>query len=243
LPHHALIGGSAPAEALIAALVDEYGIEVRHAWGMTEIPVGVINVPKREETAEQRNRRRIKQGRPVPGIEVRIVGEHGGELPWDGVSFGSLWVRGHWVCAGYLSAAPTDTFGPDGWLATGDVATIDADGYVQIVDRVKDMVKSGGEWISSIELENLAAGHPQVKEAAVIGVAHEKWGERPVLIAVCHPGSPVSAVELIDYLRPCVAKWWLPDEVIFAEELPRTATGKVSKTRLRSLYGRASAGS
>jgi len=242
LPHRSLIGGAAPSPSLLAALEDEYGVELRHGWGMTEIsPVGLVNVPKTAETAEQKSRRRVKQGRPVPGIEVKIVDEQGADLPWDGSSFGCLLVRGHWVCSAYF-AERADIFRDGGWLVTGDMATIDRDGYVQIVDRAKDIIKSGGEWISSVDLENLACGHPEVQEAAAIGVPDEKWGERPLLIVVRRPGGLLDGPGMIEHLRGRVAKWWLPDRVLFVPSLPRTATGKISKARLRADYAAPAAG-
>jgi fatty-acyl-CoA synthase len=230
-----VVGGSACPPSMFdrfAAL----GVEVIHAWGMTETsPLATANHPKARHlalpAAEQR-RLRTKQGRPVCGVELKIVDGDGRTLPRDGVAFGDLLVRGPWVTAGYYRADGPGVL-RDGWFPTGDVATLDADGYVQITDRSKDVIKSGGEWISSIDVENLALGHPAVAEAAVIGVAHPKWDERPLLVAVRKSGREVTREELLDFLRDKVAKWWLPDDVVFVDELPHTATGKLSKLALR----------
>jgi fatty-acyl-CoA synthase len=175
---------------------------------------------------------RTKQGRPGFGIELKIVDGEGRELPRDGVAFGDLMVRGPWVTAAYFKAEG-DSILRDGWFPTGDVATLDEDGFVQITDRSKDVIKSGGEWISSIDIENFAIAHPAVAEAAVIGVAHPKWAERPLLVVVRKSGHDVDREELLGFLRDKVAKWWLPDDVVFVESLPHTATGKLSKLTLR----------
>jgi fatty-acyl-CoA synthase len=174
-----------------------------------------------------------KQGRPLFGVEMEIVDEEGKPLPHDGKAFGDLLVRGPWVCASYFKGEGGDIVRPGGWFATGDVATLDADGYMQITDRSKDVIKSGGEWISSIELENLAAGHPAVAEAAVIGVPHRKWDERPLLVVVKKNDAALSRDDLMDFMRDKVAKWCLPDDVVFVDAIPHTATGKVLKTKLR----------
>lgn len=234
-----LIGGSACPRALIATLQDDFGVEVIHAWGMTETsPLGTVSRPKRKHASLPADRRldlQVKQGRPVFGVEVKVVGADGAELPRDGAAAGDLLVRGPWVCASYFKADENDQL-RDGWFPTGDVATIDPDSYVQITDRSKDVIKSGGEWISSIELENLAVAHPSIQEAAVIGVAHPKWGERPLVVAVRKPGATVSGAELLAFYEGKVAKWWRPDDVVFVAELPHTATGKLLKTRLRAEY-------
>ena len=180
---------------------------------------------------------RLKQGRGICGVELKIVDDCGNRLPWDGVAFGEVWVRGPWIASGYFKGEGGDKLDVEGFFPTGDVATIDSDGYLQLVDRVKDVIKSGGEWVSSIDLENAAMSHPAVAEAAVIGVAHPKWQERPLLVAVLRKGQRASRVELLDHLAVEVAKWWLPDDVVFVDELPHTATGKVSKLKLRELFG------
>ena len=230
-----IIGGSACPPAMFdkfAAL----GIDVIHAWGMTETsPVSTTNQPKAKHAAlpaEAFRKLRTKQGRPGFGVDLKIVDGEGRELPRDGVAFGDLMVRGPWVVAGYFKGAGGDVL-RDGWFPTGDVATLDADGFVQITDRSKDIIKSGGEWISSIEIENFAIAHPDVAEAAVIGVAHSKWDERPLLVIVRKEGAAVSRGEMLDFLRSKVVKWWLPDDVIFVDSLPHTATGKLSKLMLR----------
>jgi fatty-acyl-CoA synthase len=236
-----IIGGAACPPAMMDAFT-ELGVRVVHAWGMTELsPLGVINNPTRATrglaTAEQADIC-LKQGRPLFGIDIKIVDAAGVELPFDGVDFGSLKVRGHWVCDGYFRQEDVAAHAEPGWFETGDVATIDAYGYVKIVDRTKDVIKSGGEWISSIDLENVALAHPAVQEAAAIGRADEKWGERPVLVVVLKPGATASAEEIRAFYRGRVGKWCEPDAVFLAESLPHTATGKLLKTELRQLYAR-----
>jgi len=184
---------------------------------------------------EDRERIREKQGRVPFGVDWKIVDAAGSELPWDGVAFGDLHVRGPWVVRDYYKGMKSPLV--DGWFPTGDVATIDADGYMQITDRSKDVIKSGGEWISSIDLENVAMSHPAVLEAAVIACHHPKWAERPLLIVVRKPGAAVEREELLRYYDGKVAKWWIPDDVVFVPELPHTATGKLLKTKLREQYG------
>jgi fatty-acyl-CoA synthase len=230
-----VIGGSACPPAMIdkfAAL----GIEVIHAWGMTETsPVSTANQPKAKHLTlppDELRKLRTKQGRPGFGIDLKIVDGEGHELPRDGVAFGDLLVRGPWVAAGYFKGEGGDVL-RDGWFPTGDVATLDADGFVQITDRSKDVIKSGGEWISSIDVENVAIAHPAVAEAAVIGVPHPKWDERPLLVLVRKEGQDVSREQMLDFLRGKLAKWWLPDDVVFVDSLPHTATGKLSKLTLR----------
>ena len=176
---------------------------------------------------------KAKQGRAIYGVDLKIVDREGQELPRDGKAFGHLMVRGPWIASGYLKGEGGQVIDQEGWFDTGDVATLDPDGYMQITDRSKDVIKSGGEWISSIDLENDALGHPAVAEAAVIGVFHPKWDERPLLIVVKQKGAEVSKEELLDFMRSKVAKWQVPDDVVFVDELPHTATGKLLKTKLR----------
>jgi acyl-CoA synthetase (AMP-forming)/AMP-acid ligase II len=235
-----LLGGAAPPRSLIAALEGEFGIEFRHGWGMTETsPLGAVNTllpSHRERTLLERSAFQTKQGQPPYGIELRIVGQDGEALPHDGVAFGELQVRGPWVVDGYFKS-DEQKLTTDGWFPTGDVATIDPEFYVQITDRTKDLIKSGGEWISSIDVENTAMGHEDIAMAAVIGLPDPKWGERPLLIAVPAPGREPSADSILEYLSGTLAKWQLPDEVVFVDSLPMGATGKVRKTKLREEYG------
>jgi fatty-acyl-CoA synthase len=234
-----VIGGSAAPPALIATFRERYGVDVRHAWGMTEMsPIGTVNTPKlRHQTLPpvEQETLRAKQGRAVFGVEMKIVDAEGAELPRDGQAYGDLLVRGPWIVDRYYRDDDEEILS-GGWFATGDVATIDADGYMQITDRSKDVIKSGGEWISSIELENLAVGHPAVAEAAVIGVSHPKWGERPLLVITLKENRSASREEILEFMRARVARWWLPDDVVFVGSLPHTATGKLSKLRLREEF-------
>ena len=234
-----LIGGSAVPESLIRGF-DRHNLRVVQGWGMTETsPVGTVSVLKRslEERPEaERYELRAKQGLALPFVELRGMNESGA-IPWDGKAFGELQVRGPWVAASYFRMPEAqDRWTEDGWFRTGDVVTIDPEGYVKIVDRTKDLIKSGGEWISSVDLENALMGHPAVKEAAVIAMANEKWGERPLAIVVPRDGAHVSADDLRAFLEPNFAKWWLPDAIVFTKEIPRTATGKFSKLTLREQY-------
>jgi len=234
-----LIGGSAPPRSLIAALEQEFGLEFLHAWGMTETsPLGTVNrlsPDLRKMSPDEQSLFQTKQGRPPFGVELRIVSEEGAVQPHDGEAVGELQVRGPWVVSGYYKD-DEDRLTPDGWFPTGDVATIDPLSYVQITDRTKDLIKSGGEWISSIDLENTAMGHPDVAMAAVIGIPSEQWGERPILIAVPAPDTDPTMDSVLEFLSGHVAKWQLPDDVIFVEALPMGATGKVQKTKLREQY-------
>jgi 3-(methylthio)propionyl---CoA ligase len=231
-----VIGGSACPPAMIRAFQDEYGVEVLHAWGMTEMsPLGTVTTFKakhRDWSNEERVKLQNKQGRALFGVDMRIVGEDGSELPWDGKAFGDLQVRGPWVIQGYFKGEGGNPL-KGAWFPTGDVCTIDPDGYIQITDRSKDVIKSGGEWISSIDLENIAVAHPAIAEAAVIGVKHPKWDERPIVVAVKKAGQEVSKDDLLRFYEGKIAKWWTPDDVVFVDELPHTATGKLSKLTLR----------
>jgi acyl-CoA synthetase (AMP-forming)/AMP-acid ligase II len=233
-----IIGGSAVPPAMMRTLEDDYGIEVSHAWGMTEMsPLGCVGKLKGKHeplSSEQKREIREKQGRVVYGVDWKIVDGEGAELPWDGKAFGDLHVRGPWVVERYFKANATAL--TDGWFATGDVATVDPDGYLRITDRSKDVVKSGGEWISSIALENLAMAHPAVQEAAVIACRHPKWDERPLLVVVRKPGAKLEREELLAFYEGKVARWWVPDDVVFVDELPHTATGKLLKTELRARF-------
>jgi fatty-acyl-CoA synthase len=241
LPHlrKVVIGGSACPRAMTQKFQDLYGVEVCHAWGMTEMsPLGTLGSLKPEYaalTGEARLDVQAKQGHTPFGVEMKIADDAGRELPRDGKTFGRLKVRGYSVARGYFKEQG-DVIDADGFFDTGDVATLDGYGYMQITDRSKDVIKSGGEWISSIELENVAVGHPKVAEAAVIGVRHPKWDERPLLVIVLKPGQTASARELIDFLDGKVAKWWIPDDVVFVAEIPHTATGKILKTTLREQF-------
>jgi fatty-acyl-CoA synthase len=231
-----VIGGAAVPPAMVKTLNEEFGVRVQHGWGMTEMsPVGTINSPKEKHLAlspEDRFALSLKQGRPVYGVDMKIVDSDGCELPRDGKAFGDLLVRGPAILRQYYRGEGGDPL-RDGWFPTGDVGTIDPDGYLQITDRSKDVIKSGGEWISSIEIENLAVGHPKVSEAAVFGVRHPKWDERPLLVVVLKKDQVVTRDLLLKYYEGRVAKWWIPDDVVFVEQLPHTATGKLSKMTLR----------
>jgi fatty-acyl-CoA synthase len=235
-----VVGGAACPVAVIDEFRERHGVETHHAWGMTETsPIGTFNSPKPlpgERSPEEMRALKAKQGRAVFGVELRIVGDDGRELPWDGRTFGALQVRGPFIASGYYGLDECEAFRPGSWFDTGDVATIDPDGFLQITDRTKDVIKSGGEWISSIELENHVMGHPAVAEAAVIGVSHPKWSERPLLIVVLKPGETVSRDDLLAHLAAKVASWWVPDDVVFVPEIPHTGTGKISKLELRVKY-------
>ena len=235
-----VIGGSACPPALMQAFRG-FGVRVRHAWGMTETtPLGVLNTPRPEfaDWPEEAQRHMDqKTGHGFFGIEMKIVDDDDNELPWDGKQFGALKVRGPWVCSNYfrMEEGKSDVHG-DGWFNTGDVATIDEYGFMNITDRTKDVIKSGGEWISSIELENIAVAFPGVAEAASVAMEHRKWGERPLLIVRREEGAEVDKAELLDFYHDKVAKWWIPDGVEFVDELPHTATGKISKLQLREKF-------
>ena len=236
-----VIGGSACPPAMIHAFQQDYGVDVLHAWGMTEMsPLGTLCTLKNKHLAlpaEQQDAIRLKQGRAIYGVDMKIVDGQGDELPWDGRAYGDLLVKGPWIVKAYFKGEGGDPLVPDaqgrGWFPTGDVATIDADGYLQITDRSKDVIKSGGEWISSIDIENIAVAHPGVAMAACIGVAHPKWDERPVVAVVRRPGSEVTREELLAFYEGRTAKWQIPDDVIFLDAIPIGATGKILKTKLR----------
>lgn len=235
-----VIGGSAVPKAMIETFHREYNVNVVHAWGMTEMsPIGTVcNLKKKHESfsLDQKMELSLKQGRSVFGVDMKIVDGAGKELPWDGKAFGNLLVRGPWIASGYFKAEGGSVVDDDDWFDTGDVATIDPDGYMQITDRSKDVIKSGGEWISSIDVENEAVGCAGVAEAAVIAVPHPKWDERPLLLVVREQDTDVTKDEIIDHLRGSIAKWQLPDDVLFVDELPHTATGKILKIKLRAEY-------
>jgi 3-(methylthio)propionyl---CoA ligase len=235
-----MTGGSACPPLLIEAFDAEHGVSVEHGWGMTELsPVGTYNAPKPVHLSlsnEQRMRLMLKQGRALSGIDMKIVGDNGTDLPWDGKAFGDLKVRGPWVCSAYYGDEPGEAVDADGWFATGDVATIDPDGFMEITDRSKDVIKSGGEWISSITLENIAVSHPDVAEAAVVAARHPKWDERPILIVLPRPGHTIDPCDLLTIYAGKVPKWWLPDAVVVVDAMPHTATGKLQKLALRARY-------
>ena len=231
-----VIGGSACPPAMIESFNNDYNVEVLHAWGMTEMsPLGTLCVLKNKHdqlSPSEKMRIRLKQGRAVFGVDMKIVDDAGKELPWDGKTYGDLYVKGPWVVRGYYRQEGGDPL-VDGWFPTGDVGTIDIDGYLQITDRSKDVIKSGGEWISSIDIENIAVAHPAVAMAACIGVAHPKWDERPIVAIVKKPGMNVTAAELIKFYDGKTAKWQVPDDVVFVDAIPLGATGKMLKTKLR----------
>ncbi|MDF1873877.1 long-chain fatty acid--CoA ligase [Vannielia sp.] len=236
-----VVGGTACPPSMITEFRDKYGTEVVHAWGMTETsPLGTANALLERHvgmTEEQQAKVRESQGRPPYGVELKIVDDEGNILPEDGIAQGNLRIRGHWVVDSYFGAEAGTTLESDGWFETGDVASIDADGFMTIRDRSKDIIKSGGEWISTVELENIAVGHPGIADAGAIAAKHEKWDERPLLIAVRAPGADLTEQDLIAYFSDKVAKWQIPDAVVFVEVLPRNATGKVMKNKLRETYG------
>jgi fatty-acyl-CoA synthase len=234
-----IVGGAAAPLSLIQGF-DRHGQEVIHAWGMTETsPLGTVSrlsTSVDDASSAERYRLRATQGLPVPLFEARIVAE-GAEQPHDGRALGELEVRGPWVARAYFGAArDPDKFTSDGWFRTGDVASIDPLGYVKLVDRIKDLVKSGGEWISSVELENALMGHPSVREAAVIAVPHPRWGERPLAVVVCKPGKTPSPEELREHLATQFPKWWIPEAIQFSDAIPKTSAGKFLKTALRERY-------
>ena len=244
LPHleTLVIGGAAAPRAMIETFQEDFGIQVCHAWGMTEMsPVGTTGRLKAKALALPKEARldlQCKQGRAIYGVDMKIVDAEGAALPHDGEAFGELKVRGPWIIGEYYNdaAGTKAAFDDEGWLRTGDIAKLDPDGHMQIVDRSKDVIKSGGEWISSIDLENAAVAHPGVAEAAVIGLPHPRWDERPLLVVVPADGRRPAPEEIMAHLADKVAKWWLPDDIVFVDELPHTATGKVSKLQLRAQF-------
>ena len=237
---HTTIGGAACPPAMMKTLREDFGVVVMHGWGMTEMsPVGTLNAPKRKHaglSVDEQFQVSVKQGRPLYGVEMKVVDAEGRELPRDGKSAGNLLVRGPWVLRRYYKDEGGDPLTPDGWLPTGDMGTIDPDGYLQITDRSKDVIKSGGEWISSIELENIAVAHPGVSEAAVIGIPDAKWGERPLLIVVKRAGAELTREAMLKFYEGKIARWAVPEDAVFVDELPHTATGKLSKLTLRQQF-------
>ncbi|MBU1195528.1 MAG: long-chain-fatty-acid--CoA ligase [Proteobacteria bacterium] len=235
-----VIGGSAAPRSMIETFRNDYNVDVLHAWGMTETsPLGTAcHLKKKHEGISEEDivTLSLKQGRAVYGVEMKIVGMNGEELPWDGKACGNLLVRGPWIASGYFKGEGKGAVDADGWFDTGDVSTIDEDGYMQITDRDKDVIKSGGEWISSIDVENETVGVPGIAEAAVIAVPHPKWDERPLVIAVKQKGANVTKQDVIDHLSKTLAKWQLPDDVVFVDALPHGATGKLLKNVLRAEY-------
>ena len=234
------IGGSACPPVMIQKFEQVYGVEVMHAWGMTELsPIGTIGsllARDRKKPFDEQLKIKSKQGRPLFTVEMKILDDDGKELPRDGKTFGHLVVRGPAIAKGYFKGEGGQILDKDGFFDTGDVATLDPDGYMQITDRAKDVIKSGGEWISSIDIENIAVGHPAVAVAAVIGVAHPKWDERPLLVVQLKPGASATKEDLLAYLDGKIAKWWMPDDVAFVEAVPINATGKIQKLSLRETF-------
>jgi len=236
-----VIGGSACPPAMINAFNDDYGVEVLHAWGMTEMsPLGTVCTLKNAQLAmppQEQLKVRLKQGRSLFGVDMKIVDDAGRELPWDGKAYGDLLVRGPWIIASYFKGEGGDPLRYDehgrGWFPTGDVATIDADGFMQITDRSKDVIKSGGEWISSIDVENIAMANPAVAMAACVGMRHPKWDERPIVVVVKKPGAELSREQLLAFYEGKIAKWQIPDDVVFVDAIPLGATGKMQKMTLR----------
>ncbi|WP_373503153.1 long-chain-fatty-acid--CoA ligase [Aestuariivirga sp.] len=242
LPHlqRVVIGGSACPESIMKAFVETYGCDVIHAWGMTEMsPIGSLGT-RSEQVARLPESEwwkiKLKQGRPPFMVDMKITDDDDNVLPHDGRTFGRLKVKGPAVAKSYFKGEGLNAFDADGWFDTGDVATIDQYGYMHITDRSKDVIKSGGEWISSIELENIAVGCSGVQEAAAIGLPHPKWDERPLLVIVRRPGAAVDRLAVLSHLQGRIAKWWMPDDVVFVDDIPHTATGKISKMELRARF-------
>ncbi len=242
---NAACGGSAVPRQLMKDFEERHGVSIFQAWGMTETsPVATYSRPREGEHDDAYWDDRAKQGRPLPWVELRLVDDSGGEVPWDGASTGEIEVRGPWIASGYFRDDSGDEKFDSGWLRTGDIAAVDEKAFVQITDRAKDVIKSGGEWISSVELENELMAHPDVIEAAVIAKPDERWAERPLCCVVLSEPEAASAQELVEHLRGRVAKWWLPDEFAFVAEIPKTSVGKFDKKVLRvRLCGRHARGS
>ena len=234
-----IIGGAALSLSTLQEFDEVHDVNVIHAWGMTEMsPLGTTNVPTPQMdkmTKEEKYAVQLKQGKPIYGVELKVVDDTGVELPKDGKSQGHLMVRGPWILQRYFKAEQ-DAVDENGWFDTGDISVLDQDGYMTIKDRAKDVIKSGGEWISSIDLENAAFGHPEIAEACVVGIPHPKWDERPMLFVVTNDGEPIEKDSILEFLASKVAKWWLPDEIVFMKELPHGATGKLQKFELREEY-------
>ncbi len=236
-----VVGGAACPISLIQEYEEKHQVNIQHAWGMTETsPLGVFNTEKpglAKLPMEERLKIRAKQGRGLYGVDLKIVDDNNKELPWDGKTYGELKVKGPWICSEYYNMeSASESHDSDGWFGTGDVCTIDSEGYMEIVDRTKDLIKSGGEWISSIALENAAMGHPAVAAASVIGVHHPKWTERPLLLIVKKEGEEVTREEILDWFKGKIATWWMPDDVVFIDSMPYTATGKIKKVDLRKEF-------
>jgi len=232
------IGGSACPESIIRTFRDDYGVDVIQGWGMTETsPLGTVSVPNASVAAKSEPEQmayKLKQGRLLCGLEMKLVDDAGNRLPHDGKTPGRLMVKGPTIARAYFGGEGGDVLDAEGFFDTGDVSTIDAEGYMQITDRAKDVVKSGGEWISSIEIENIAMGHPAVANAAVVGVAHPKWDERPILLCELKPGAAATADDLKAFLDGKIARWWMPDDVLFVESIPLGPTGKIDKKAIRA---------
>jgi fatty-acyl-CoA synthase len=237
-----VVAGAALPRQFVELYERKYGVHVMLAWGMTELtPIGTVTSLKSHLTSlpdHERFNLMARHGLPLAGVDIRIVDAEGQELPWDGIAMGELQARGPWVAAGYYNDPRSRQSFMDGWLRTGDVATIDTEGYIQIMDRTKDLVKSGGEWISSVDLENAIMAHPKVAEAAIVGVFHPKWQERPLACVAPLPEfrDQITKQEILDFLAPRVAKWWLPDDVVFIEAVPKTSVGKFNKRALREQF-------
>jgi len=235
-----VIGGSAVPEALIRAFHDDYGVDVIHAWGMTETsPLGTLGTPTPEVAAlpfDQQVPYRLKQGRPPLGIQLKLTDDAGVPKPHDGEAFGRLKVKGPFVAGAYFKGEGGEILDDEGYFDTGDVATVDPAGFMQITDRAKDVIKSGGEWISSIEIENIAAGHPKAYMAAVIGIHHPKWDERPLLLVKLKDGQSATPEEFLRFLDGKIARWWMPDAVEFVDDIPLGATGKIDKKLIRQAF-------
>jgi len=235
-----VIGGSACPPAMIKSFRDDYDVTVLHAWGMTEMsPLGTVCTLKPRQTSlpgDQQLAIMARQGRAICGVDMKIVDPDGNELPWDGRQSGDLLVRGPWIINSYFKGEGGNPLVAGGWFPTGDVASIDADGFLQITDRSKDVIKSGGEWISSIDVENIAMAHPAVAMAACIAVPHPKWDERPLLVVMKKPGAEVGAADILAHFDGKIAKWQIPDSVVFVDGIPLGATGKIQKNKLREQF-------